>query len=60
MGTAATLHPDRTAAEVADLTLARPATLPAGESKFGVEFLEKAARSDLTVWIAGKSEEAKP
>lgn len=39
--------------KLADLPLTRPARLPAGESKLVVEFPGKAARFDLTVWIAG-------
>lgn len=40
-----------------DLTLARPASLPAAESKFHVEFPGKTVPVQLTVWIAGKGED---
>jgi hypothetical protein len=46
--------------KLADLSLSRPAKLPAGESKLGVECAGKSARFELTVWMIGQGETVKP
>ncbi|MBI1370181.1 MAG: hypothetical protein GC162_16200 [Planctomycetes bacterium] len=45
--------------KVTDLSLARPAVLPAGESRMSVTLTGGVAHFDLTVWVAGNTEEIK-
>jgi len=50
---------DKYRKKIADLKMEGPATLPAGESKIGVEFPGSGnVRFHLTVWAIGKGEEA--
>ena len=51
---------DKNRKKTADLVMAKPATLPAGEARIGVQFPETATvRFELTVWATGKSEPVK-
>ena len=51
---------DKYRKKVADLKMDQAATLPAGESKTGVQFPGSGnVRFDLTVWAVGKGEEAR-